>query len=74
LVRELRCHMLQGQKNKTKQNKNIKWKQYCNKFNKDKKTVYIRKKQITNKELLYSTENSIRYSVMPFMGKESKKE
>ena len=31
-------------------------------------------KQITNKDLLYSTENSIQYSVMAYMGKESEKE
>ena len=30
-------------------------------------------KQITNKDLLYSTGNSIRYSVMTYMGKESKR-
>ena len=33
--------------------------------------LYI--KQITNKELLYSTENSTQYSTMAYMGKESKK-
>ena len=33
--------------------------------------LYI--KQITNKDLLYSTGNSTRYSVMGSMGKESKK-
>ena len=33
--------------------------------------LYI--KQITNKDLLYSTENSIQYSVMTYMEKESKK-
>ena len=32
--------------------------------------LYI--KQITNKNLIYSTENSIQYSVMTYMGKESK--
>ena len=31
------------------------------------------RKQITNKDLLYSTENSTQYSVMAYMGKESKK-
>ena len=31
-------------------------------------------KQITNKNLLYSTGNSTQYSVMTYMGKESKKE
>ena len=31
-------------------------------------------KQITNKNLLYSTGNSTQYSVMAYMGKESKKE
>ena len=31
---------------------------------------YIR--QIINKDLLYSTENSIQYSVITYMGKESK--
>ena len=31
-------------------------------------------KQITNKNLLYSTRNSIQYSVMTYMGIESKKE
>ena len=31
-------------------------------------------KQITNKDLVYSTGNSIQYSVMAYMGKESKKE
>ena len=31
-------------------------------------------KQITNKDLLYSTDNSTQYSVMAYMGKESKKE
>ena len=31
-------------------------------------------KQITNKDLLYSTGNSTQYSVMAYMGKESKKE
>ena len=30
-------------------------------------------KQITNKDLLYHTENSTQYSVMTHMGKESKK-
>ena len=30
-------------------------------------------KQTTNKDLLYSTGNSIQYSVMAYMGKESKK-
>ena len=34
--------------------------------------LYI--KQITNKDLLYSTGNSIQYSVMAYMGKESKNE
>ena len=34
--------------------------------------LYI--KQITNKDLLYSTGNSTQYSVMTYMGKESKKE
>ena len=34
--------------------------------------LYI--KQITNKDLLYSTVNSTQYSVMAYMGKESKKE
>ena len=34
--------------------------------------LYI--KQITNKDLLYSTRNSTLYSVMAYMGKESKKE
>ena len=34
--------------------------------------IYI--KQITNKDLLYSTGNSTQYSVMAYMGKESKKE
>ena len=34
--------------------------------------LYI--KQITNKDLLYSTGNSIQYSVMAYMRKESKKE
>ena len=34
--------------------------------------LYI--KQITNKDLLYSTGNSSQYSVMTCMGKESKKE
>ena len=34
--------------------------------------LYI--KQITNKDLLYSTGNSTQYSVMAYMGKESKKE
>ena len=29
---------------------------------------------ITNKDLLYSTRNSTQYSVMAYMGKESKKE
>ena len=29
---------------------------------------------IINKDLLYSTENSIQYSVITYMGKESKKE
>ena len=33
--------------------------------------LYI--KQITNKDLLYSTGNSTQYSVMTYMGKESKK-
>ena len=33
--------------------------------------LYI--KQITNKDLLYSRGNSTQYSVMTFMGKESKK-
>ena len=31
-------------------------------------------KWITNKDLLYSTGNSTQYSVMTYMGKESKKE
>ena len=31
-------------------------------------------KQITNKDLLYSTGNSTQYSVMAYMRKESKKE
>ena len=31
------------------------------------------KKQETNKDLLYSTGNSTQYSVMTYMGKESKK-
>ena len=31
-------------------------------------------KQITNKDLLYSTGNSTQYFVMTYMGKESKKE
>ena len=30
--------------------------------------------QVTNKNLLYSIENSIQYSVMTYMGKESKNE
>ena len=34
--------------------------------------LYI--KQMTNKDLLYSTGNSTRYSVMAYMGKMSKKE
>ena len=34
--------------------------------------LYI--KQITNKNLLYSTGNSTQYSVMTYTGKESKKE
>ena len=34
--------------------------------------VYIRK--ITNKDLLYSTGNTNQYTVMGYMGKESKKE
>ena len=34
--------------------------------------LYI--KQITNKNLMYSTGNSTQYSVMAYMGKESKKE
>ena len=34
--------------------------------------LYI--KQISNKDLLYSTGNSTQYSVMTYMGKESKKE
>ena len=34
--------------------------------------LYI--KQVTNKDLLYSTGNSTQYSVMAYMGKESKKE
>ena len=34
--------------------------------------LYI--KQITNKNLLYSTGNSTQYSVMTYRGKESKKE
>ena len=34
--------------------------------------LYI--KQITNKNLLYSTGNSTQYCVMTYMGKESKKE
>ena len=34
--------------------------------------LYI--KQMTNKNLLYSTGNSTQYSVMAYMGKESKKE
>ena len=34
--------------------------------------LYI--KEITNKDLLYSTGNSTQYSVMVYMGKESKKE
>ena len=34
--------------------------------------LYI--KQITNKDLLYSTGNSTQYSVMTYMGKESEKE
>ena len=33
--------------------------------------LYI--KQITNKDILYSTGNSTQYSVMAYMGKESKK-
>ena len=36
------------------------------------KLVYI--KQITTKDLLYSTGNSTQYSVMTYMGKESKKD
>ena len=35
--------------------------------------TYIYIKQITNKDLLYSTGNSIQYSVMIYMGIESKK-
>ena len=31
-------------------------------------------KQVTNKDLLYSTGNSTQYSVMTYVGKESKKE
>ena len=31
-------------------------------------------KQVTNKDLLYSTGNATQYSVMAYMGKESKKE
>ena len=34
--------------------------------------LYI--KQVANKDLLYSTGNSTQYSVMTYMGKESKKE
>ena len=34
--------------------------------------LYI--KQIANKDLLYSTGNSTQYSVMTYMGKESKKD
>ena len=34
--------------------------------------LYI--KQVTNKDLLYSTGNSIQYAVMTYMGMESKKE
>ena len=34
----------------------------------------LRIKEITNKDLLYITENSAQYSVMAYMGKESKKE
>ena len=35
--------------------------------------LYIYIKQINNKDLLYSTENSTQYSVMAYMEKESKK-
>ena len=34
--------------------------------------LYI--KQVINKDLLYSTRNSTKYSVVPYMGKTSKKE
>ena len=34
--------------------------------------LYIKK--ITNKDILYSTGNSTQYSIMAYMGKESKKE
>ena len=34
--------------------------------------LYI--KQITNKDLMYNTGNSTQYSVMTYMGKESKKD
>ena len=38
------------------------------------KQVTIYTKQITNKDLLHDTGNSVQYSVMTSMGKESKKE
>ena len=34
----------------------------------------VYKKQITNKDLMYSTENYIQYSVMTYIGKESEKQ
>ena len=37
-------------------------------------THYLYIKQIINKDLLYSTENSTQYSIITYMGKESKKE
>ena len=43
LVKELRSHMPHGKKEPKKQKKNIKQKQYCNKLNKDFKTVHIKK-------------------------------
>ena len=36
--------------------------------------ILLQIKQITNKDLLYSTGNSTQYSVMTYMGKEPKKE
>ena len=36
--------------------------------------ILLQIKQITNKDLLYSTGNSTQYSVMTYMGKESKNE
>ena len=52
LIRELRSCMPHSQK---KQTKNVKWKQYCNKINKDLKNCpYLKKKKLGQRVVIIS--------------------